>query len=84
MAYQVTWHVVGADERPLVRETFPERFDHYESAVAFVLDRLSAFPNLGWDKTRGFWARGRLTHEGGCETRFSIDEIVAARVPTRP
>ena len=80
MAYQVTWHVVGADERPLAEETFPDRFELYESAVAFVLERLSAFPNLGFDKTRGFWARGPIDHGHGCETRFSIDEIVPARV----
>lgn len=70
MAYTVTWRVVGPDERTVDRDTFAEAFSRREDAVAFVLDKLSAFPNLGYDRDRGFW--GRSAGGPAPETRFVI------------
>ena len=70
MSYAVIWRVVGPGERVVDRDGFPEAFSHREDAVAFILDRLSDFPVLGYDRGRGFWGRGATG--SGTETRFSI------------
>lgn len=70
LSYRITWAIFDPDERALDRDAFPDRFDRHEDAIAFVLDKLSAFPTLGFDRERGFWGRsgtGRC-----CETRFVI------------
>ena len=72
MAYRVTWAVFGPDEHALVdRDAFPDQFDRHEEAIAFVLDKLADFSNLGFDRDRGFW--GRSGPGCCCETRFNID-----------
>lgn len=74
MAYQVGWRLVGADDRALDEDAFPQIFSRHEDAVAFVLDKLSAFPRLGYDRSRGYWGR---CEGGACETRFVIAEAMA-------
>lgn len=76
MAYHVSWRVVGPGERTLDRDAFPHAFARREDAVAFVLEKLAAFPAHGFDRARGFWGRGALDRP--CETRFAIEEHVAA------
>lgn len=76
MGYQVGWRVVGADDRALDEDAFPQLFSQHEEAVAFVLEKLSAFPRLGYDRTRGFW--GRACEDAPCETRFTIAQTVQA------
>ncbi len=78
MAYQVSWYVFGPDERTLDRDAFPDCFESHEEAIAFVFDKLSVFPNLGFDRNRGFWARGSTDVGARCETRFVIVESVPA------
>lgn len=85
MAYHVAWRLVGPDERVLERDTFPDRFVSHEAAIAFVFDKLAAFPTLGYDRERGFWARGGAAAHGACETRFVIAETARiADVAARP
>ncbi|MGJ3264990.1 MAG: hypothetical protein ACFE0R_17325 [Salinarimonas sp.] len=75
MAYAVTWRVVGPDERTVESDTFPDAFCRHEEAVAFILDKLSAFPSLGFERERGFW--GRTSPGRPVETRFAIAEVHA-------
>jgi hypothetical protein len=82
LSYHVTWAVFGPDERTLDRDAFPDRFDRHEEALAFVLDKLSVFASLGFDRDRGFW--GRSGAECCCETRFSIARHPAFVNATRP
>lgn len=81
MAYHVTWYVVGPDERLLDRDGFPDRFESHEAAIAFVFEKLQAFTDLGYDRDRGFWARGPRGR--GCETRFVISELARPRADHR-
>lgn len=75
MPLTVTWRVVGPDERIVESDAFPDAFSRQEDAVAFILDKLSAFPRLGYDRGRGFWGRGG---DGpALETRFAVAEAPA-------
>lgn len=82
MSYHVTWSVFGPDERALDRDAFPDRFERHEEAIAFILDKLSVFAVLGFDRDRGFW--GRTEAGRSCETRFVISHVPAYTDALRP
>ncbi|MGP9819834.1 hypothetical protein ACTZWW_07445 [Salinarimonas sp. NSM] len=75
MGYTVTWRVVGPDGRTVESDAFPDAFGRHEDAVAFILDKLSAFPSLGYEKGRGFW--GRTAPDRRIETRFAVERVPA-------
>ncbi|GGK49345.1 hypothetical protein [Salinarimonas ramus] len=76
MSYTVTWRVVGPDGGTVEDDVFPDAFARHEDALAFVLDKLSMFPRLGFDRERGFWGRG-AGGDRALETRFCVTEVPA-------